>query len=224
MFTLQCNGTLVHNFRSHAFYSRVQKARSQVVRGVNRLNVKANSPLDLSSGFQARPYTIRKGDTLHSISKKRNLTKEQVIALNPKLNLETMKHLFPGETILLPAGTLSDRDREILAGIGSGHTRIYPVRAGEKIADIASNRNIPLDKIKELNPQIKLEQLKGGEKILLPGGYYTVREKEMLSTVMPESSLSTPNNQVANGLIPIVITALILIAGIPIYLKKKSSD
>ena len=72
------------------------------------------------------------------------------------------------------------------SGIGSGSkTRIYPVRKGETIQAIAANRGIPLDKLTQLNPAMDLNKLKGGEKLLLPGGYYTVREKEMLSTVQP---------------------------------------
>lgn len=38
-----------------------------------------------------------------------------------------------GQTLLLPAGKLSARDKEILAGIGPWTYRTYPVRAGENI-------------------------------------------------------------------------------------------
>jgi LysM repeat protein len=79
------------------------------------------------------------------------------------------------------------------SGIGSGSkTRIYPVRKGETIQAIAANRGIPLDKLTQLNPAVDLNKLKGGEKLLLPGGYYTVREKEMLSTVPPPFATLPP--------------------------------
>ena len=48
--------------------------------------------------------------------------------------------LVEGQTLLLPAGALSTRDKEILAGIGPWTYRTYPVRAGENI----SVRSLPL--------------------------------------------------------------------------------
>jgi len=173
--------------------------------------------VDLSSGFQTRPYTIRKGDSLYQIAKKRGLKVDQVKALNPALNDKTENYLVPGETILLPAGKLSQRDTEILAGIGSGKTRIYPVRKGETIETVAANRKIPLDKLKALNPTIDLQKLKGGENILLPSGYYTTREKEMLSVVMPESALSFTR---ASAALPVVL--LIMLAGVGVTCYKST--
>jgi hypothetical protein len=39
---------------------------------------------------------------------------------------------------------------------------------------------IPLAEVEKLNPEVKLSELLGGEKILLPAGFYTQREKEVL--------------------------------------------
>jgi LysM repeat protein len=161
------------------------KPSTRATSGRRSLAVKASySPMDLSSGFSTRPYTVRKGDYLYAVARKRGISIEQIKALNPSLDVTTEDYLVPGMTILLPAGKLSERDNQILSGIGSGSkTRIYPVRKGETIQAIAANRGIPIEKLKQLNPAVDLEKLKGDEKLLLPGGYYTVREKEMLSTV-----------------------------------------
>jgi len=171
--------------------------------------------MDLSSGFSTRPYTVRKGDYLYAVARKRGIAVEQIKALNPSLDVNTEDYLVPGMTILLPAGKLSERDQAILSGIGSGSkTRIYPVRKGETIQAIAANRGIPLDKLTQLNPAMDLNKLKGGEKLLLPGGYYTVREKEMLSTVMPDSALARPGDQRLSVAVPVVLTLGLIVAAV----------
>ena len=109
------------------------------------------------SSLIVRPYTVRSGDTLFSICRKRGFelsevtspaprlsascallpasrcdertsTRPQVLALNHGLDPE---YILEGQTILLPAGALSSRDKEILSGIGPRSYRTYPVRAGE---------------------------------------------------------------------------------------------
>lgn len=100
---------------------------------------------------------LAQGDCLWSIAQKRNIEVTQIKALNPGLVDATEDFLLPGDTIILPAGKLSTRDLEILAGIGAGSTRIYPVRKGETIDAIASNRNIPLSKLEALNPGVDLQ-------------------------------------------------------------------
>jgi len=70
--------------------------------------------MDLSSGFSTRPYTVRKGDYLYAVARKRGIAVEQIKALNPSLDVNTEDYLVPGMTILLPAGKLSERDQAIL--------------------------------------------------------------------------------------------------------------
>ncbi len=85
------------------------------------------------------------------------MTTQQVLGVNPDLN---PGKLIEGSTILLPAGKLSARDLEILAGIGTGY-RLYPVRAGETISDIMSKRKIVLSEMQALNPGVNLNKVSG---------------------------------------------------------------
>lgn len=79
---------------------------------------------------QVRPYTVRNGDTLASIAQKREVPLEQVLKLNHSTSPDA---LVEGQTLLLPTGKLSARDKEILEGIGPWTYRTYPVRAGETL-------------------------------------------------------------------------------------------
>ena len=69
-----------------------------------------------------------------------------------------------GAIILLPSNKLSVRDKEILDGVGrlgSGY-RVYPVRGGEKLADILSKRKISMAEFQSLNPGVDTKKVKGG--------------------------------------------------------------
>lgn len=81
---------------------------------------------------------------------------EELVALNHDMNPDS---LVEGQTILLPGGKLSSRDREILAGIGPATYRTYPVREGEVLQDIMEKRNITRAEMEALNPGINLDRL-----------------------------------------------------------------
>ena len=67
--------------------------------------------------------------------------------------------LDEGVTILIPSAKLSDRDREIIDGIGRRY-RTYPVRKGETVEDIISARGITMEELKRLNPDVDLKAVK----------------------------------------------------------------
>ena len=84
---------------------------------------------------------------------------EELVKLNHDVRPDMLEE---GQTIILPAGKLSVRDREILAGIGPGTYRTYPVRSGETIEDIISKRSVRRDEVDKLNKDINLDSLAGG--------------------------------------------------------------
>jgi LysM repeat protein len=145
-----------------------------------------------------RPYTARKGDTVKTIADKRGLTVQQVLSMNPEVKPDAVQ---AGQTILLPAGTLSRRDREILEGIGQVY-RIYPVRKGEALKDIISKRNITRDEMTQLNPGVNIDKLKEGQLLKLPANKFTVREREMLmgSGILPPEFFAATKNPFVIGL------------------------
>ncbi|KAK9830142.1 hypothetical protein WJX72_009965 [[Myrmecia] bisecta] len=134
-----------------------------------------------TASFKVRPYTVRKGDTLSSIALKREVKLEDLVALNHAINPDK---LTEGQTIIVPAGKLSSRDKEILAGIGPGTYRTYPVREGEVVDDILAKRKISRAEVEDLNPGVNLNSLPANTLLKLPADRYTVREKEMLTGVL----------------------------------------
>lgn len=154
-----------------------------------------------------RPYTTRKGDTLDSIAKKRGLSVKDILGMNPDVNPD--RPVDEGRTILVPAGTLSSRDREILGGIGTGY-RVYPVRAVETIKDVITKRGISRDEMLALNPGTNLDALQPNQMLKLPANKFTVREREMLigSGILPAEFFTAAKNPFVIGL-----SVLMLVCG-----------
>ena len=122
--------------------------------------------------------------------------------------LSGRRSVEPGQKIVLPAGKLSARDREILAGIEPGSRqgrgfRPYPVRKGETAADIASKRKISMAELQKLNPDVNLEKVKADQVIKLPANKFSVREREMLTGTLgiPAEFFSAPAGPTTVGVV-----------------------
>jgi len=164
-----------------------------------------------------RPYTLREGDTLESIAKKRSLTVQEILGMNPDVNPDAV---VEGKTILLPSGTLSSRDKEILDGIGTGY-RVYPVRKGENLEDIITKRKITKEEMEALNPGVNLNTLKENQLLKLPSNKFTVREREMLigSGILPAEFFTAAKNPFVIGL-----GGLLMVCGFVLAWQKFYND
>lgn len=142
--------------------------------------VKMKRALVRSHTKAVRPYTVRRGDTLASICAKRGISEADVKALNKRTGV--LSRIEAGQTILIPGGNLSERDKLIISGIKrGGATRKYPVRQGETLDDIITKRKITMEEIERLNPGMNLKKsLQPGATLLLPPDKFTTREKEAL--------------------------------------------
>lgn len=184
----------------------VQKAGRGIPLRQARLNVTAL--------VDVRPYTVRKGDTLKSIASKREFKIDDLKNLNHDADLDKLQE---GQTILIPAGKLSARDKEILDGLSSGSYRLYPVRKGEKLTDIMSKRGIVRSEMQELNPGVNLDRLKEHQMLRLPSNKFTTREKEMLAGVGVPMEFFNTGKAYGIGFI-----AGMVVAGVVAYWTRKS--
>ncbi|GFR45204.1 hypothetical protein Agub_g6598 [Astrephomene gubernaculifera] len=170
-----------------------------------------------NAAFGVRPYTLRKGDTLDSIAKKRSLTVEQILGINPEFKADAV---VEGKTILLPANKLSTRDKEILGGIGTTY-RIYPIRAGETLSDVLSKRGISTEEFLALNPGVAIQDVHDNQVVKLPINKFTVREREMLigSGILPHEFFTAAKNPFVIGL-----GGLMLVCGFVMAWQRFHSD
>ena len=153
----------------------------------------------------------------------------------------------PGQTILLPTFKLSDvrpprsrggspvppaltrpplaqRDREILKGIAPTGARTYPMRAGEKLSEVLKGRGVTMAEAQALNPGVDLAKVKDGQLVKLPYGRYTQREKEMLSSVVPATSLGLPSTvSFSQAQLQFGLLAALAVAAYSFYVKQAAA-
>lgn len=135
-----------------------------------------------------------------------------------------------GQKIVLPAGKLSARDREILAGIEPGSKqgrgfRPYPVRKGETAVDIAAKRKITMAELDKLNPGVNLEKVKADQVIKLPSNKFSVREREMLTGTLgiPVEFFNAPTGATV-GLLGGVVLAVAAAVAAVLFQKRNRGD
>jgi len=115
----------------------------------------------------------------------------------------------------------SQRDREILKGIAPAGPRQYPLRKGETVSDVLKGRGVSQAEAAQLNPGVDLAKAQPGQLIRLPYGRYTQREKEMLSSVVPASSLGLAGVAVPSGAqLQGGLLVLLAVAAYAFYVKK----
>lgn len=95
-------------------------------------------------------YVVAAGDSLWSIANAQNLEVDTLVGSN---TFKSSSMLHPGVVLRIP-----NQD-----GI------FYKLKSGETIETLARRYQVPLDKIRKVNPTVDLASLKAGSEIFLPG-------------------------------------------------------
>ena len=95
-------------------------------------------------------YIVEPGDNLTSIAKAYKMSLEDLIAINRQV-ISNPDKIYPGLTLTVP------KIKKELYEIN------YKVKAGDTISEISTTFGCDIDKIKELNPNLKnINRIKGG--------------------------------------------------------------
>ena len=111
------------------------------------LKVKKDTNNDSATSDKSSTYTVKSGDTLYSISRKLNVSVDEIKRAN---NL-TNNLLTVGQILQIPTDT----------------TKVYTVKSGDTLYTIARNNNTTVSDIIELN-NLSTSNLTIGQKLLLP--------------------------------------------------------
>ena len=111
------------------------------------LKVKKDTSNDNTTNDKSSTYKVKSGDTLYSISRKLNVSVDEIKRAN---NL-TNNLLTVGQILQIPTDT----------------TKVYTVKSGDTLYTIARNNNTTVSDIIELN-NLSTSNLSIGQKLLLP--------------------------------------------------------
>ena len=111
------------------------------------LKVKKDTGNDNATNDKFSTYTVKSGDTLYSISRKLNVSVDEI----KKANNLTNNLLTVGQILQIP----------------TDKTKVYTVKSGDTLYTIARNNNTTVSDIIELN-NLSTSNLSIGQKLLLP--------------------------------------------------------
>jgi peptidoglycan endopeptidase LytF len=124
--------------------------------------------------YKGMTYIVKSGDSLYSISRRYNVSIEQIRTLN-QLHQD---NLYPGQTLVLKS----------TSSISSSPQK-YTVRAGESLYSIARLHNLSVTELKQLNPLASSNLRIGQELIINMPTQNPTRDSVFYHTVAPGESL-----------------------------------
>ena len=109
-------------------------------------------------------HTVVSGESIYSIAKKYDVSESDIYELNPKskgalLQLKTV--------LLIPNKNSKSKDKKEVNSSKNLSSETHIVESGESLYKIAKKYDISLEKLKELNPDIKPETIQIGDKIVI---------------------------------------------------------
>ncbi|ESU19577.1 hypothetical protein FCR2A7T_17320 [Flavobacterium cauense R2A-7] len=118
------------------------------------------------SGFAQKTisHKVVSGESVYSIAKKYNVTEAEIIEINPKA-----KGLLQLDMVLsIPKNSKKKAEDKKAKFVPKGPS--HKVESGESLYTIAKKYDIPMDKLREANPQLDSDNLQLGELLALPKG------------------------------------------------------
>ena len=139
-------------------------------------------------------HTVVEGESIYSIAKKYKVSESDIYELNPKskgalLQLKTV--------LLIPNKNSKSKDKKEVNSSKNLSSETHIVESGESLYKIAKKYDISLEKLKELNPDIKPETIQIGDKIVIVAKKETTKSKKQQSVDEVKIDL-TPVNKDAN--------------------------
>ena len=149
-------------------------------------------------------HTVVSGESIYSIAKKYDVSESDIYELNPK----SKGALLQLKTVLLIPNKKSKSKNNKEVSSSKNATETHIVESGESLYKIAKKYDISLEKLKELNPDIKPESIQIGDKIVVSAKKVkeAPKEKETPKENKPKET-KTVVAEVANPVNPVNMDA-----------------
>ena len=157
-------------------------------------NFKKNKTITTIGGVQFYMHTVEKGQTLYAIAKLYDLSLNDIVIENP----EAIDGIKTGQVLKVPVNKAKKSELNTTATITGAHkdnatnNNLHKVEAGQTLFSIAKQYDTSIEKLKELNPELK-DGLKGGQTLKIPPS--TAKAESIktakISNVVVEKSVHT---------------------------------
>ena len=143
-------------------------------------------------------HTVASGESIYSIAKKYKVSESDIYELNPKakgalLQLKTTL-VIPNKNYKKEDKKKEDKKNKVVVE-KTELTEVHVVAAGESLYRISKQYGISIEKIKELNPAIKSENIQIGDKliviapkneVIIEKAIETPKKTELPAIILPE--------------------------------------
>lgn len=132
-------------------------------------NFKKNKTITTIGGVKFYMHTVEKGQTLYAIAKLYDLSLNDIVIENP----EAIDGIKTGQVLKVPVNKAKKSELNTTAAIAGTHkdnatnNNLHKVEAGQTLFSIAKQYDTSIEKLKELNPELK-DGLKGGQTLKIP--------------------------------------------------------
>lgn len=135
-------------------------------------------------------HTVVEGESIYSIAKKYKVSESDIYELNPKskgtlLQLKTV--------LLIPNKKNKSKDKKEVVSSKNANAEIHTVESGESLYKIAKKYNITLEKLIELNPDIKPEAIQIGDEIVVLAKKEIAKPKKKKAIEDVKMDVPSPN-------------------------------
>lgn len=132
-------------------------------------------------------HTVVSGESIYSIAKKYDVSESDIYELNPK----SKGNLLQLKTVLIiPNKKSKSTDKKDISSSKTSNAEMHIVEPGESLYKIAKKYDITLEKLKELNPDVKPESIQIGDKIIV------VAKKEIAKPKpQPQPTVTAPTQK-----------------------------
>lgn len=138
-----------------------------------------------------RTHTVREGDSLWDIAIEYDVTVDQLLQLNP----EVSKSMLVGQTLIISqASDPSDSqesssspaedapaEEETASAEESSSSRTHTVQDGDSLWDIATQYDVSVEQLQQLNPEVSKSMLVGETLMIPPADSSDAADKQMTS-------------------------------------------
>ncbi|MCA6363597.1 MAG: LysM peptidoglycan-binding domain-containing protein [Bacteroidetes bacterium] len=132
--------------------------------------IKKSKKTEVIDGKKYYLHTVEKGQTLFGISRAYGLTTNDILVENPELINGSIK---PGMVLRIPAEKplppAKPNPPAPQTAVKDTSTFLYTAGAGQTLYSIAQQHKTTVERLTELNPELKSAGLKAGQQIRVPG-------------------------------------------------------
>jgi LysM repeat protein len=160
----------------------------------------SSAPATTQAAFKPYYHDVRPGDTSSTIAKKYGISRNALMAANPRVDFGG--GLVPGSRIVIPGKTGSASSPRVTPSSSSSTGGAYVVKPGDSLKAIAIKHGTTTANLAALNGIKDPNKLFAGQRLVLPGGKSSSGSRSVAASA-PAAPKTTPPPAASSDTVPL---------------------